>query len=119
MAVALFVYNSHFNNSNVGQQLNTSAFSGYQVVANFNGTNLFTNNIGGGVVVSESRVNVKGNLSFKGNVAVNGGGLAMFGRCLVSVLCIIILLPVYVYVCKSFRCYVYTIEVPPSSFETL
>ena len=80
----LFALHSVFN-ANVALQFNTTtaAVSGYRIVANFNGTNTFTDNIGGGIVLSESRLNVQGTLILSGNVAVNGGGLAMFGRCLV------------------------------------
>lgn len=88
MVTVLVCFRSVFK-SNMGQQINTTtaALSGYRVLVNFNGTNQFIDNLGGGVVVSESRVNVMGTLVMNGNYAVNGGGLAMFGRCLVRIPC--------------------------------
>ena len=65
-----------------------AAFFGYRILVNFNGTNKFTDNVGGGIVVSESRINVRGTLVLSGNSAVNGGGLAMFGRSLVRTACL-------------------------------
>ena len=51
---------------------------------NFLNTNVFYNNFGGGITLIESQLNVKNNLIFRHNFANNGGGIAMFGSCLVS-----------------------------------
>ena len=46
--------------------------------------NIYIGNIGGGVTLLNSRLDVKGRIEFHRNCAVFGGGLALSGRCLVS-----------------------------------
>ena len=62
----------------------TSAVSVFRVTLDFLNTNVFHNNFGGGITLIESQLNVKNNLTFRQNFANNGGGIAMFGYCLVS-----------------------------------
>jgi predicted outer membrane repeat protein len=50
----------------------------------FNGHNYFYGNIGGGITLMNARLNVRGELLFKSNVAIFGGGIAMDDTCLVS-----------------------------------
>ena len=82
--IVVFVVYSIFR-GNVNQQLSTAALSGYRVRATFSGTNEFLDNSGGGISISESRLSVAGRLTLSGNVAEDGGGLAMYGSCLVSI----------------------------------
>jgi len=53
------------------------------VLVEADGYNAFNGNIGGGVTLLNSRIDVKGQIDFYGNIAVFGGGFALSGRCLV------------------------------------
>ena len=55
----------------------------FHVSITFEKENIFYNNFGGGLTLTESRANVNGHLKFDHNFADNGGGIAMYGRCLV------------------------------------
>ena len=68
----------------MNEESTTSAVSVFRVTLNFLNTNVFLNNFGGGITLIESQLNVKNNLTFRQNFADNGGGIAMFGSCLVS-----------------------------------
>lgn len=46
--------------------------------------NVYIGNIGGGITLLNSRLDVKGRIEFHRNLAVFGGGFALSGRCLVS-----------------------------------
>lgn len=48
------------------------------------GYNKYVGNIGGGVTLLNTRIDVKGRIEFNENSAVFGGGIALSGRCLVS-----------------------------------
>lgn len=62
----------------------TAAVSVFRVIITFHETNVFHNNFGGGLTLTESRANINGSVAFHHNFAYNGGGIAMYGRCLVS-----------------------------------
>ena len=57
----------------------------FRVSATFSGYNVFHNNFGGGLRLTESRLNLEGQLDINRNLANEGGGISMFGRCLVRV----------------------------------
>ncbi len=61
----------------------TTAVTVYRVQITFYGDNTFDFNNGGGATLLTSRMDVKGNLTFNGNRAVFGAGVAMAGRSLV------------------------------------
>ena len=61
----------------------TAAVSVFRVALTFDESNVFYNNFGGGLVLTESRANINGSVQFHHNFAYNGGGIAMYGRCLV------------------------------------
>ena len=69
---------------------NTATVDGTVLVirfgAAFEGTNNFTGNTGGGVVLVLARMESKGNLWFEGNIAQYGAGISMQDSCLVSLL---------------------------------
>ena len=46
--------------------------------------NMYIGNIGGGITLLNSRLDVNGRIEFHQNLAVFGGGFALSGRCLVS-----------------------------------
>lgn len=50
----------------------------------FSGYNHFVGNLGGGVSLLNSRLDVRGELLLLNNVAMFGGGIAMDDSCLVS-----------------------------------
>lgn len=50
----------------------------------FEGTNTFTGNSGGGIVLVLARMDSRGNLWFQNNSALDGAGVLMQEHCLVS-----------------------------------
>ena len=62
----------------------THSVSVFRVSMTFSGYNIFHNNFGGGPKLTESRLNLEGVLDVVHNFADQGGGISMFGRCLVS-----------------------------------
>lgn len=70
---------------NYSESRDISALTTYRVLVEFDGyENKYIRNIGGGITLLNTRVDVKGRIEFHGNKAVFGGGLALSGRCLVS-----------------------------------
>jgi len=62
-----------------------SALTTYRVLVEVVGyNNRYIGNIGGGVTLLNSRVDIKGRIEFHNNHAVFGGGFGLSGRCLVS-----------------------------------
>ena len=49
----------------------------YKFPMQFEGTNLFTENTGGGVALLQTRMDIAGNLRFQNNTALTGGGIKM------------------------------------------
>ena len=80
----MYFYFSRFE-KNIALDVNklTAAVSLFRVAITFDLNNVFNNNFGGGLVLTESRANINGSLQFYHNFAYNGGGIAMYGRCLV------------------------------------
>ncbi len=70
----------------------TAAVSLFRVAITFDQHNVFHNNFGGGLVLTESRANMNGSVEFSHNFAYNGGGIAMYGRCLVHKMDVIIII---------------------------
>ena len=60
---------------------NTAADGGvilaYRFPMQFEGTNLFTENTGGGVALLQARMDISGKLRFENNTALTGGGIKM------------------------------------------
>ncbi len=76
---------SHFHkNQGSGGSGDTTAVTVYRGLLSFYGNNSFYGNIGGGTTLLSSRMDVRGNVVFDGNLAVFGAGVAMSGRSLVS-----------------------------------
>ena len=70
---------------NFSKSKDISALTTYRVLVEIDGyNNKYIRNIGGGVTLLNTRVNVKGRVEFHENMAVFGGGIALSGRCLVS-----------------------------------
>ena len=82
--ICYICYSSFHSNIALNVESPTSAVSVFRMTINFLNTNVFLNNFGGGVTLIESQLNLKNNLTFRHNFADNGGGIAMFGHCLVS-----------------------------------
>ena len=61
----------------------SSALLSFRFPLEFRGQNSFLNNLGGGLVMINSRVRVQGELLFQGNRATFGGGIGMDDSCLV------------------------------------
>lgn len=62
----------------------TSALAAFRFPVTFRGVNNFTNNIGGGITLLNTRMDAYNEMNFINNTAVFGGGIAMDDRCLVS-----------------------------------
>ncbi len=84
-AILVFVFFCSRFERNIALDVNrlTAAVSAFRVSLTFDETNIFRNNFGGGLVLTESRANINGSVAFEHNFAYNGGGIAMYGRCLV------------------------------------
>ena len=82
-----FMSNSHDMEHVLGSdQLSeyNGALLAFHFPLNLRGSNSFVGNIGGGIVLLATRINLMGNLLLKGNEAINGGGISMDDTCLVS-----------------------------------
>lgn len=64
----------------------TSALAAFRFPVTFRGVNNFTNNIGGGITLLNTRMDAYDEMNFISNTAVFGGGIAMDDRCLVRYL---------------------------------
>ena len=90
LSLSLSLSVSHFEN-NTSEELSTNGSSDTSAVASFRfptifeGTNIFINNTGGGIMLLNTRMQASGVMLFEGNSAVFGGGIMMDDRCLVSV----------------------------------
>ena len=73
------------NNTSLEGNQDTSAIAAFRFPTVFSGYNNFTGNVGGGITLLNTRMEVNGSLWFQANRAVFGAGLAMDDRCLVSV----------------------------------
>ncbi len=73
------------NNTSLEDNKDTSAIAAFRFPTVFSGYNNFTGNVGGGITLLNTRMEVNGSLWFQANRAVFGAGLAMDDRCLVSV----------------------------------
>lgn len=62
----------------------TASITAYRVLVSFYGHTSFIKNVGGGVSLLSSRMDVQGNVTFHRNTAVFGAGVAMSGRSLVN-----------------------------------
>ena len=79
----LFFYSStFFNNTSPGGK-DTSAVAAFRFPTEFSGTNEFTGNVGGGIMLLNTRMLAKGTMTFSDNNAMFGGGIMMDDRCLV------------------------------------
>lgn len=58
----------------------------YRVLVTFKGSNVFFDNEGGGITLLSSRMDVVGEVTLDNNRARFGGGVALSGRSLVSLL---------------------------------
>lgn len=76
---------STFQNNTSTDGKDTSAVAAFRFPTEFNGTNNFIGNTGGGIMLLNTRMLAKGTLLFKGNKAMFGGGIMMDDRCLVSI----------------------------------
>ncbi|XP_065897690.1 uncharacterized protein [Dysidea avara] len=76
------VRNCSFLN-NFSETKDISALTTYRVLVEADGYNAFNWNVGGGVTLLNSRIDVKGHIDFYNNTAVFGGGFALSGRCLI------------------------------------
>ena len=76
---------SEFKN-NLGSRgsADTTSITAYRVLITFYGSSSFIANQGGGVSLLSCRMDVRGNVTFDGNTAVFGAGVAMSGRSLVN-----------------------------------
>lgn len=72
--------------NNTSETKDISALTTYRVLVEADGYNAFNWNVGGGVTLLNSRIDVKGHIDFYNNTAVFGGGFALSGRCLVRVI---------------------------------
>jgi len=75
------LYSTFLNNTSDSQDI--PALTAYRVMVEVNGYNAFNGNIGGGITLLNSRINVNGHINFYYNTAVVGGGITLSGRCLV------------------------------------
>ena len=78
-----FACSNFDNNLATRGSIDTTAVTAYRVLISFSGTNTLNNNTGGGLSLLSSRMDVRGSVTFDGNLAVFGGGIAMSGRSLV------------------------------------
>ena len=85
------------NNTSLESAQDTSAIAAFRFPTNFSGYNHFEGNIGGGITLLNTRMQVStgATLLFLRNRAVFGGGIAMDDRCLVSELYVIERSPTY------------------------
>lgn len=79
-----YIFSLFQNNTALNVGSTTPSLSGFRLVLNFLNSNTFDNNFGGGMAVTESQVKVHHQLTFNRNFASSGGGIALYGRCLVS-----------------------------------
>ncbi|XP_065897695.1 uncharacterized protein [Dysidea avara] len=68
---------------NTSDKRDIPAVTAYRVLIEVDGYNAFNRNIGGGVTLLNSRIDVKGHIDFYNNTAVFGGGISLSGRCLI------------------------------------
>lgn len=75
------------NNTSLEGSNDTSAIAAFRFPTVFRGYNHFEKNLGGGITLLNTRMQVSTNSSllFLRNTAVFGGGIAMDDRCLVSI----------------------------------
>ena len=82
MKFTVFILYSTFLD-NTSDKRDIPAVTAYRVLIEVDGYNAFNRNIGGGVTLLNSRIDVKGHIDFYNNTAVFGGGISLSGRCLV------------------------------------
>ncbi|XP_019851702.1 PREDICTED: uncharacterized protein LOC109581757 [Amphimedon queenslandica] len=85
----------HFNNcrfenntsivNGSGSTGDTSAVAAFRFPTLFDGTNVFFNNTGGGIMLLNTRMQAHGDMRFEYNNAIFGGGIMMDDRCLLEV----------------------------------
>ena len=78
------LYSSFINSRGRKSSEDTTAVLVYRVLATFTGRSVFKGNVGGGITLIGSRMDVQGEVVIDGNSAVFGAGIAMSGRSLVS-----------------------------------
>ena len=83
---SLLSRSTFLNNTSEGDTQDTSAIAAFRFPTVFSGSSLFEGNIGGGITLLNTRMQVRAfsNLLFLNNRAVFGGGISMDDRCLVS-----------------------------------
>lgn len=72
------------DNVGIEGSADTTSITAYRVLMSFYGHTSFIGNVGGGVSLLSSRMDVRGNVIFHRNTAVFGAGVAMSGRSLVN-----------------------------------
>ena len=81
-----FCFSIFTNNTSIDlKNQDTSAIAAFRFPTEFTGENLFIGNIGGGIMLLNTRMSAEGTMLFDSNVAVFGGGIMMDDRCLVGI----------------------------------
>ena len=83
----MFSYSIFDANSAEDVNGDTSALAAFRFPVTFRGVNNFTNNLGGGITLLNTRMDAYDSMNFINNAAVFGGGIAMDDRCLVGSSC--------------------------------
>ena len=65
------------------QTINVPPVYTYHVVVTMSGTLVFSSNNGGGLSVNQGILNVEGQVVFRDNIALHGGGLKLIDRAVV------------------------------------
>ena len=86
MVIFLVAPPSYFgsNMATINQDLST--ITAYRVLLTFRGRTTFYENIGGGVLLLSSRIDIQGDVIFEKNLGVFGAGMAMSGGSVVSLI---------------------------------
>lgn len=77
-------YSEFRDNVGIEGSADTTSIIAYRVLVTFYGRTLLIGNVGGGISLLSSRMDVRGNVTFHRNTAVFGAGVAMSGRSLVN-----------------------------------
>ena len=80
--IIIFNFSTFQNNTSTAGK-DTSAVAAFRFPTEFTHENIFTGNIGGGIMLLNTRMLAKGTLLFDSNKAMFGGGIMMDDRCLV------------------------------------
>ena len=88
ICVYILIYSIFDNNYSDEANGDTSALAAFRFPVTFRGVNNFTNNVGGGITLLNTRMDAHNAMNFINNTAVFGGGIAMDDRCLVGYLCV-------------------------------